>query len=180
MATSKNLQTVSLIMAWGATLGAVWVPVLLTITILFPGHYPFIGDVRADIPMLAAPVPVFYRAAAFALSLIPNLFIVWAWWSLRLLFLHYAKGEVFSAGALNKIYMIALALLGSAITTIIVQPLSDIVLDWSRVIAHHSFSFSFAFGSDDFAGLFKAAIVYVIALVMADARRLADENAKFV
>ena len=178
MAISKNLQTLSLIMAWGATLGAVWEPVLLTITILFPGHYPFFGDVRADIPMLAAPFPAFYREAAFGLALIPNVFVVWAWWSLRLLFLDYAKGDVFSARTIGRINMIALALLGSAITAIIVPPLSGMVLYWSRV--HHPFSFSFSFGSNNFADLFKAAIVYVVALVMADARRLADENAKFV
>lgn len=177
MAAANHLRTISLVMAWGATLGALADPVVLTVGLLHPAPIGFF-DIRMDIPALSAHVPAAYRYGAFATTLVPAGFTFWAWWSLRRLMLLYAKGDVFTQGALHQLHNIALALLCSVITGVLLGGVSSLVLSWPLGDGHRTMSLSF--GSDNAAELFKAAAVYVIAIVMADARRIAEENAKFV
>lgn len=177
MATANHLRTISLIVAWGATLGAFAFPAMLTLVVLHPSPIGFL-DVRMEIPALTAHVPAAYRYGAFATSLVPAGFTFWAWWSLRRLMLLYAKGDVFTQAALHQLHNIALALLCSVIAGVLLGGVSSLVLSWPQGDGHRALSFSF--GTDNAADLFKAAAVYVIALVMNDARRLAEENANFI
>lgn len=177
MVARENLRKLSLILSWGATLGAFAFPAILLLNLLHPGPFGPI-DMRLDIAALKASVPAVYRYGSLVLSLVPDVFTFWAWWSLRRLMQLYAEGKVFTEAALHQLHNIALALLGSVIAGIVFGGLSGFVLGLPD--AAHRISISFGLGSDELSELFKAAVVYVIALVMSDARRIADENAKFV
>jgi hypothetical protein len=127
---------------------------------------------------LNVSVPLNFRLIALACELVPVGFTMWALWSLRSVFLHYARGEVFSRGALGALTNVGRALLGSVIAGIIMQAPISIALSW--YLGHGHRAISLAFGSNDLAGLFMAGVVFVIAWVMAEARRVAEENAGFV
>jgi hypothetical protein len=68
--------------------------------------------------------------------------------------------------------------MGGVIAGIIMQGAISLALTWSLGQGHRAISIGF--GSNDIAGLFMAGVVFVIARVMAEARRVAEENAGFV
>ena len=157
------------------------VPAMIAACFLFPGdgtdwmmyrlsHTGRRGDARRFRCSIAP--------ARWCWASIPTGFVVWALWSLRRLFLLYAHGEVFSESALKA-----------------PEPRRRrLVLERDHGIRHAGASISGAhlakcpghreislgFGSDDVSSLFMAGVVLVIARVMAEARRVADENASFV
>ncbi len=175
----SNLVRLSRLMAWLATIGAVLSPLLDAFLYIAPGTYKTLS-LSAD-HMGAAlndGVPLGYRLAALAFSLGAEAFTVWALWSLRLLFLRYAAGEVFSPAALKALNDVAIALFASVIVGFAVHAPISLLLTWPLGDGHRSLALEL--GSDDVATLFIAATVLLIARVMNEAGRLAEENAKFV
>jgi hypothetical protein len=174
---ASNLRKVSLVLAWATTFAALAYPVMLVFSFY---HRSPIGPVddRVWVAALYAREPAFYRYAALGLTLIPAGFTFWVWWSLSRLMFLYAKGQVFTQDALHQMHNIALALLGAVIAGFVFGGFATLVLSWPKGPIHRTLDLTF--DSNDIADLFKAAIVYVIALVMNDALRIADENAKFV
>jgi len=127
---------------------------------------------------MTGATPLEFRLAALACALVPTAFTMWALWSLRRLFLLYAAGSVFSHEALSALNQVAVALFASVIVSFISGAPITALLSWPNGPHHREISLSF--GSDDVATLFIACTVLVIARVMAEAQRVADENAKFV
>jgi hypothetical protein len=123
-------------------------------------------------------VPLVYRLCALAFSLAGVSFTVWALWSLRRLFLHYSRGDVFSADALRLMENIAIAIFAGVIVSFAGHAPISLALTWYLGHGHREISLNF--GSNDIASLFTAGVVLVISRVMAEAQRAADENAKFV
>lgn len=201
MALSPNPYSLSRIMAWAAGIFAVGtIPVLVSnifaVTIfgcpLFPIGLP-------PLPHLA----IEQRLGVFAIYLVPAIFTTWAWWSLRGLFLLYASGEVYSDAALHQMKKIAAIFLAAAFAAFLADPFAILIETWSSPVAQNrsvviGLGFlprtgllialpagsgrliSFIFGWVQAMAFFKAALVYVIARIMEDARHVADENAKFV
>lgn len=177
-----NLSRLSRLMARLSAIGAVAVPLLVAATF-------FIGDVTGRRygfglsfnGMDAAKIgetPFDFRFAAFVFAIMPTGFTVWALLSLRRLFLLYAAGEVFSHQALRTLNHVAVALFASVIVGFAIQPPVTLLLSWYRGAGHRSLSLGIR--SEDVITLFLAGAVLVIARVMAEARRMADENASFV
>lgn len=187
-----NLPRLSRLMAWCSTTGAIIVPLTAMATF-------FLGDIATDgggfsdayrsssgfgfayremSAIRIAETPFAFRVAAFVLALVPTGFTVWALLSLRRLFLLYAAGEVFSREALRLLNYVAATLFASVVTDIVMQPPVMFILSWYRGAGHRCLSLGI--GSADVAALFIAGAVLVIARVMAEARRMADENAGFV
>jgi hypothetical protein len=166
-------------MAWLSTLGFAIVPLVVAYTFIDPDHSQWMmftyehGGVN-----LSSSQPFALRLLALVCALAPTAFTMWALWSLRRLFLLYAKGSVFSAEALEALNHVAVALFAGVIVAFIMQAPISLALTWARGENHREMSLSF--GSRDVATLFMAGVVLVIARVMAEARRMADENAKFV
>jgi hypothetical protein len=175
----SNLVRLSRLMAWLATIGAVLLPLLDAVLYVAPGAYKTLS-LGADHmgPMLNDGVPLFYRLAGLAFSLGAEAFTVWALWSLRTLFLRYAAGEVFSPAALKALNDVAVALFASVVVGFAVRAPISLLLTWPLGPGHRSLLFEF--GSDDVTTLFIAATVLVIARVMHEAGRIAEEHAKFV
>ena len=89
-----------------------------------------------------------------------------------------AEGYARACEALSALNQVAVALFASVIVAFISGAPITALLSWSNGPHHREISLSF--GSDDVATLFIACTVLVIARVMAEAQRVADENAKFV
>lgn len=123
-------------------------------------------------------MPLAARLEALGLELVPTALAMWALWSLARLFSCYARGQVFSTAPLNHLNNLAVALFASVIADLVAQLPITALLSW-HLGPHHRY-LSLSIGSDDVSRLFVAGAVLVIARVMAEARRVADENAGFV
>jgi hypothetical protein len=175
---SPQLTRLSTVMAWVAMLGAILLPSIAAACFLFPGSGTDwlmfrLSHTGAEV---TAQIPLQYRAIALLLNYVPIGFEVWALLALRRLFLLYAHGEVFSEGALKALNRVAAGLFWSVVSGFVVQAPISLALTWPN--AKHEISLGF--GSDDVMWLFIAGAVLVIARVMTEARRVADENASFV
>ena len=179
MSATKGLRTASRIMAWLSAAGFAIVPAMVIYAFLDPEHSRWmILDVDHLGERLHAQIPLAHRLAALGCALVPAAFTMWALWSLRRLFVLYAKADVFSLGALRALNHVAIALFWGVVAGFVMQAPISFLLSLSRGVGHREISLGF--GSDDVAWLFVAGAVLVIARVMAEARRVADENAGFV
>lgn len=198
MVISQNLRRLSRTMAWIATLAVFLVPIAALLN-FFPQTVGGIPLGHGDAFVAKAPLQL--RIAAFCVWSVPLAFLMWAWWSLRRLFLHYADGNVFTGAALRQLYTIALALVCAAVAGFFADPVGTLLVMWNTGWSQSGFgvgilpasaslslmvpvgarhSLLFLLGPTQVAAFAKAAVVYVIARVMSEGSRLADENAKFV
>lgn len=179
MSVSPRLLSLSRLMAWLSLAGFVLVPAITIYVFLYPDTSRWL---MFNIDHLGATlngkVPLDFRLMALLCEGVSVGFTMWALWSLRRLFLIYAKGEVFSFGAFRALNNVALALFGGVIGTFIMQGPISYILSYPLGPGHRYISLGF--GSGDVATLFMAGVVLVIARVMAEARRVAEENAGFV
>ena len=174
-----SLATLSRAMAWLSTIGFVLQPVIVVYIFIDPTHSRWMMfNIDHLGAALTAQVPLAGRILAMAGALAVTGFTMWALWSLRRLFLLYARGRVFSRDALSALNHVAVALFASVIVGFVMQVPISLALTWYRGSGHRQMSLGF--GSDDVATLFMAGAVLVIARVMAEARRVADENESFV
>jgi Protein of unknown function (DUF2975) len=177
--TKNNIAWLSRLMAWLSTLGAVVTPLLVAAVYVWPGLARALEfDVDHTGALLNASIPIAFRLGALVFSLLAIAFTVWALWSLRSLFLLYAKGEVFSERALKLLNNVAIALFAGVIVSFVMHAPISILLTWPLGAGHRELSLEL--GSGDFVMLFSAGVVLVIARVMIEASRAAEENAKFV
>lgn len=179
MAPLSKLARLSRVMSVLSLLGAVIVPALVIAIFLHPDTTQFLmlrlDHLGAD---LTSRIPLQYRLDALACEAAPLSFTVWAMWSLRQLFSNYARGEVFSPEPLRHLNNVANALFLGVLADFVMQAPISYLLTFHLGERHREVSLSF--GSNDAKWLFIAATVLAIARVMAEARRVADENAAFV
>jgi hypothetical protein len=179
MAERSSIAYLSTCMAWCSTIGFFALPVIVFYVFLAPDTSQWLMfDVHHLGATLSNHVPIAFRLAALVCELAPTAFTMWALWSLRRLFLLYAKGSVFSAEALTALNHVAVALFAGVVVGFAMQAPISLILTWPQGHGHREISLGF--GSDDVATLFIACVVLVIARVMAEAQRAVDENAKFV
>lgn len=179
MTDASNLAWLSRAMAALATIGLIVSPAILISLYLFPDQanvFRFnVDDLGTD---LTTATPLAWRLGALCCSLIAQGFTLWALWSLRSMLLLYAGGEVFSRRAFTLMNRIAVALFAGVIVGFLMRAPITFLMSWP--LGHGHRHISLAFGSSDVVTLFEAGVVLVIARVMREAGRLADENAKFV
>ncbi|MGH6871679.1 MAG: DUF2975 domain-containing protein [Rhizomicrobium sp.] len=179
MKVSNGLVRASRIMAWLSIAGAVIGPVVVTLCFLFPDatrvldiHFGHLGAELTD------AVPIEYRAMAMLCALVPAAVGSWGLIALARLFRCYVVGEVFSGRALHALSQVTAALFWNVLAAFVMQAPISILLTWYLGHGHRQVSLSL--GSDDAQVLFVAGVTFVIARVMAEARRIADENEGFV
>ena len=179
MPSTTNLSRLARLMARLSAAGAVLVPLAVAAIFLAPFAGTVTGlDWNGMSATQIARTPFDFRAVAFLFALAPTGFTVWALWSLKRLFQGYAQGDVFSHHALRMLNHVAVALFASVITGFVMQLPITLLLSWYRGEGHRALTIGI--GSHEVSGLFLAGAVLVIARVMAEARRVADENESFV
>ena len=169
------------VLAFVAALGAVATIVGMVFqTLHILGVTPQIAggmlEVRFDLADPAPGTPLYLSLPAALLELLPELCLLWVFVSLYRLMRLYGEGEVFTGPGIGQIHAIARGLLARALGIIILNPVAGMLLS----LARPQHFLSIGLGNADSARLFEAAVVYVIALVMEEARRVADENARFI
>ena len=170
-----------LVLAGLATLALVAGPLESIAHLIFPDtvqsffHYEIV--IRNTIHVTGA-IPLAYRLGLLLCDSVPTGLAMWCAWSMRQLFLGFARGEVFTASALRYLNHTALALLLSEITDILMQAPETALATWT--LGHGKRAISLGLGDGDIATIFIAGAAFIIARVMAEARRIADENAGIV
>jgi hypothetical protein len=170
---------ISRIMSALSLAGLIAIPALVIAIFLHPGGTDFLM-LRLDHlgAELGDRIPLPYRIGALVCKAPPLGFTIWAMWSLHSLFANYAQGQVFTSEPLRHLNNVANALILGVLADFLMQAPISLLLTWP--LGPHHRSISLSFGSNDAAWLFIAGVVLVIARVMAEARRVADENAGFV
>jgi len=174
-----KLARLSRVMSVLSLIGMLVIPALVAAIFLHPDTTQFLmfrlDHLGAD---LNGTIPLQFRVGALLCEVVPLGATVWAMWSLRQLFASYAQGRVFSPEPLRHLNNVATALFLGVITDFAMQAPISYLLSLHNPPGHREISLSF--GTSDAAWLFIAGTVLVIARVMGEARRVADENAAFV
>jgi hypothetical protein len=182
MAQSPQLKTASAVMAWLSLVAVFVVAIPMAVGILYPvelhhgGWHLVIRLALPGGPMITLATPLLYRIAVFAVALVPMGLTIWMLLSLFRLFRLFTQGFVFDAKALAVIGRVASLLFAMVLAEIITQPLITFIL--GRAVGQ--LWFGYLITGSELPSLFAAGVILVIARVMAEAHRIADENAKFV
>jgi len=182
MVQSPKLKTASAVMAWLSLSAALLVAITMTVGILYPveihqhGLHLAIQLVLPNGLTVSQATPFVYRIAIFGVALLPTGLTVWMLLSLFRLFRLFSFGRVFDAETLAVVSRVASLLFAMVLAEIMAQPA---ILDLlGRAVGQ--LQLGYLITGDELPRLFAAGAVVVIARVMAEARRIADENAKFV
>ena len=176
-----RLRTVCRVIAWFAAVAAGFVALGILASLLHAAGLIAIPEkswlhLRYDGPVPAPGATAPFRLAGALLEAVPDLFLIWIFLALWRLMRLYAAGAVFAAPAMDEIRRIAQGMIGRAVAILVLYPLAGLVMDWP--LPGHALSLHF--GSNDAVRLAEAGIVFVVAQVMTEACRIADENARFV
>jgi hypothetical protein len=180
MKVSQNLVRASRIMAWLSLIGAIAYLAAEFLVFLTPGLWGQLGaiEIHHTGGDITSAIPLDYRIAALAVELIAAALMVWTLVELYRLFLLYAAGEVFSTAALRSLNRVAALMFWYVLVSFVTQAPVSYILSLYRPPGHREISLGFT--SHDINLLFVAGVVLVIARVMGEARRVADENESFV
>jgi hypothetical protein len=159
--------------------GAALLPTVLIACFLFPVSTRILdfrfNHLGAD-QMEAVPLALRIGAAAFAL--IPTAVASYGLLALGRLFECFARGQIFTGTSMLALSQVTKALVLNVVLAFFMQAPISLLMTWH--LGHGHREISLGFGSDDVSVLFLAGVAFVIARVMAEARRVADENASFV
>jgi len=176
-----RLGVASRVMAWLSLAAAFAVPLMVLLTYLAPND---MAPLNLRLYHLSAgrhfseAVPLNDRMIAFAFAAIPLGVAVWALLTLRQLFLNFAANEIFSQETSRTLSILSLTVFAYVAVAFVAQaPIGHFL---RRSDPNNHIVFTLSIGLEDLVALFAAAIVAVIARVMSEATRVADENAKFV
>lgn len=179
MVISKQLQGASTVMAWLSLSGAAVLAVAVPLAFLVPnptialGPAAKLGFVVDDV---TAAIPFVYRAEALAITMVPIGLLLFALVTLFRLFRCYASGKVFEGTSLSHLRHISTAMF-------LLVPAHVLAESGTQYVLHLPLRqswISFKIDTPMFGLLFLAGVALVISRVMAEAQRVADENAKFV
>lgn len=118
------------------------------------------------------------RLGGFALSLIPAGLGAAALMALARVFGHFARGAIFGLPAIDGLRRVGWFLVAATLARIIVTPLLTVLVTIDNPPGERIFSVSL--DSNDVLALLAAVTVLVIAWVMSEARRNADDLAQIV
>ncbi|MDR3526177.1 MAG: DUF2975 domain-containing protein [Rhizomicrobium sp.] len=179
MPISAKLRSASTVMAWLSLSGAVVMTIAPPLAFLIPNPMIDLGG-RGKFGVfqdgVTAATPVVWRAAALAAEAVPLALLVFALVQLFRLFRFYAAGKVFTAEPVSCLKQISTAMFWLVPATVLGDSASQYLLH----LPLHQLWVAFKMDMPTWGLLFLAGVALVISHVMAEAQKLADENAKFV
>jgi len=114
----------------------------------------------------------------FVVSMVSSLPLMWGLFQLRGLFLCYAAGDVFSQAASRFLSRFALALLLDAGAKVLSRTVQVLLLTMDSPPGQRALSIGIS--SDEIGKVFLGVTFMVVAWVMAEAAKVADENRSFL
>lgn len=118
------------------------------------------------------------RLLGFVVHIIPGGIAVYGFHQLRRLFELYTGGEIFSMNCVSRLRSFAHALLAYGIASPIAMALISVVVTMNNPPGERALSI--ALSSNDVVTLFIGGVFVVIARVMVEGGKLAEENAQIV
>lgn len=183
MAISSKLRSTSTVMAWlslfGVALLVVFVPVAFLAPMEIVRHDGLVLQIKTMLPngmAVTTTIPLVWRAFALAVVAIPTALMIGVLIELFRLFKGFAGGKVFDGGVLTHFRRAATFLFWSVIAGIPAQA----AIFYAMGQAKGQFWLGYLWTGFEPVYLFAAGVLLVITRVMAEAQRLAEENAKFV
>lgn len=165
-------------MAWLVTT-AFWlvIPSLALYVLAFPEQLPYHGWV-AMAGFKPRPLPPLVAAAVFGALTVVSLPALWGLWELKRLFEGFASGAIFTVGAASRLRHCGYALMVAAM----LSPIGSLLLSaaLSLDLPKDGRALVISFSTDDLVLLLIGGVLLVIARVMGEAARIAEENAGFV
>lgn len=172
----KRIRRVSGVMKGVCTAAVIAIPIALSVfwALVTPQALLAFPGVTYDI---AALTPL-TRSLAFLVTMIPGAISVYGLMALRRLFDAYRQGAIFAAG--NALYLraFAVSVVAAAIAKMAMVPVVSVVLSWHNPPGTRALSI--AISSDDIGALFAGLLFLVVAWIMAEAQRLAEDHAQIV
>lgn len=167
---------VSTVMKGICTVGIVSIPLALAAFWAFVSPEA-IRDIRG-LGYDVAALPPLFRLLAFLASMIPGAIGVYGLIALRRLFDAYRTGAIFAAGNALNLRTFAVSVVASVVAKTLVGPALSVIVSWhnppgTRVLA-------VSFRSEDLQALFIGCLFLVVAWIMAEAQRLAEDNAQII
>ncbi|MBX7200921.1 MAG: DUF2975 domain-containing protein [Rhodospirillaceae bacterium] len=163
----------------GFLTAAFWLlpPFLVASVLLYPeflGRHPAIAAANVQTAALSGPA----MAAAILALLVISVPALYGLWELKRLFEGYLAGDVFTVGAARRLHRCGFAVLISAAKTAVGGVLLSLAVSIDLPAGHRVLTVGLS--SDDVGLLLIGGILLVIARVMEEAARLAEENAAFI
>lgn len=175
----KPLARASRIVSWLSAACAVLVPAGTVFAFVSPVWAQRIGiEFRHGLSHLSENVPVHDRLFACAFAMVPVAIASFGLVALTRLLRLYSHGEVFGRHALKALGQITAALFWYVIAAFVMEAPTTYFL--TRDYPTHRAELQLTIQAGDLEILFLAAVALVIARVMAEARRVADENEAFI
>jgi hypothetical protein len=171
-----QIKRTSRIAAGVLAVSVIATPLLLAIYVMSgPAvHHPWLVTLNVGAGALEPPA----RAALFAATLAALAPMLWGLNQVRRMFIGYAEGKVFTERAAMRFRRFATALLLTAITGPLALAALSLTLSWLGTVTPPAGVISVS--STDAGLLLVGLVLRVIASVLHDAARLAEENASFV
>lgn len=174
----SRVRRVSKIMKFCCTLAIPLVPIVLGVMWatfdMWAGTHPEFVHLRP----LADPMPASSLLIGFAIAMFPGGLVMFAAWRLRSLFASYAEGSVFTAATARCLRDFALSIILIAAAKPVTGALLSVVLTVPNPPGQRMLSISL--GSDDLTTVFIGCVFLVIAWIMEEGRKIADEQAQIV
>ena len=123
-------------------------------------------------------LPPLFRLLAFLVTMIPGAIAIYGLLALRRLFDSYRTGAIFAAGNALCLRTFAISVVGSVLAKFITAPVLSVVLSWHNPPGTRALAITL--NSDDLGALFVGCLFLVVAWIMAEAQRLAEDNAQIV
>ena len=176
MSDLGRIRTVSGVMRGICTIGMVAIPVTLAAFWALASPEA-IGDIQGLGNDVTALPPAF-RLLAFLVSMIPGAIGIYGLAALRRLFGAYRHGAIFAAGNALCLRTFAFSVVGSVLAKIVTGPALSVIVSWHNPPGTRELAITLR--SDDLAALFVGCLFLVVAWIMAEAQRLAEDNAQIV
>ena len=118
------------------------------------------------------------RLSTFAIGLVPGCAVLWTLWQVQALFALFRRGLALSRPAAERLRSIGFGLLCTAAAALLSRPLQILLLTSGNPPGERVLAFGIT--SADLGFVLAGGLMIVIGHVMADAARIAEENAGFV
>ena len=178
MSNLARVRRVSAIMKFCCTLAIPLVPLSLAVMWgtfdMWAASHPELAHLRP----LPDPMPGTSLAIGFAISMIPGGLVMFAAWRLRSLFRSYADGRVFTGGTARCLRDFALSIILLAVAKPVATTLLSVTLTFTNPPGQRMLSLQL--GSADLTTLFIGCVFLVIAWIMEEARKIAEEQAQII
>ena len=116
--------------------------------------------------------------AMTALSLV-SLALLWGFWRLWQLMGLFMAGEFFSLRAARKLRAFALSLVLAVLAGLLAAPLL-LVIAWQQGAVPDTARLTLSLDATDLLALLVAVLLWMVTAIMAEARRLAEDNAQII